>query len=137
MKFKYIVFTSIAVAVLAILFCLSSRLCQDCGKGSTEENTSAYAYTCYKCKEPKEALNKQLISKTRRATATLALAIASYELENDYLPDTLEQLNFPRNRIPVDAWGTPFRYTKFDEETFEVRSAGPDKIMGTEDDITN
>ena len=37
----------------------------------------------------------------------------------------------------IDSWGTPFRITYGPESTVHVISAGPDKIFGTTDDITN
>jgi hypothetical protein len=36
----------------------------------------------------------------------------------------------------VDRWGTPMRYTRGrDGQGYELRSAGPDKKFGTDDDI--
>lgn len=37
----------------------------------------------------------------------------------------------------VDPWGTPLRFEIKDRYDFEIISAGPDKIFGTADDITN
>ena len=100
---------------------------------------------------------------TRASIAAICTAVETYKMVNGVLPDNLEQLMVSvddapplliKNRV-YDAWGTPFRYTRFDEkivevrtsaeytytrtnlETFEVRSAGPDKVMDTEDDLTN
>lgn len=33
-----------------------------------------------------------------------------------------------------DAWGTPYSY-ELERRTYGLRSAGPDKVMGTDDDI--
>jgi general secretion pathway protein G len=38
--------------------------------------------------------------------------------------------------LPVDPWGTPFAYSAGDR-TYEVRCAGPDKQMNSQDDLTN
>ena len=37
---------------------------------------------------------------------------------------------------PVDSWGTPLDY-KVDGETYSLRSAGPDKSLGNDDDVTD
>lgn len=57
------------------------------------------------------------------------------------LPDSLEALYDERpqvgnepHRLPVDAWGIPLRYVPGDS-CFELRSAGPDMVHETEDDI--
>jgi len=36
----------------------------------------------------------------------------------------------------IDPWGTPYRISIEGEATIHIRSAGPDKIFGTADDIT-
>ncbi len=35
----------------------------------------------------------------------------------------------------VDRWGTPLFFHQLSKTVMEIRSAGPDRIMGTEDDI--
>ena len=42
---------------------------------------------------------------------------------------------YVRGGEPRDAWGTPLQYSLKNEKTYEVRSAGPDRQVGTEDDI--
>ena len=87
---------------------------------------------------------------TRRYIAEIQATVEAYEKANGMLPDNLEQLITTDGDVPDgmlvtlvrwhsldDAWGTPFRYTKIDEDTFEIRSAGPDKLMDTDDDIWN
>ena len=39
-------------------------------------------------------------------------------------------------QLPVDPWGTPYRYT-FQDGRPSVRSAGPDGVDGTADDLTS
>ncbi|MCB0417986.1 MAG: type II secretion system protein GspG, partial [Bdellovibrionales bacterium] len=34
----------------------------------------------------------------------------------------------------IDAWGTPFRFSPTGAKNYELVSAGPDKIFGTQDD---
>lgn len=41
------------------------------------------------------------------------------------------------NHEVIDFWKTPFRITFRPDSKIEVISAGPDKIFGTQDDITN
>ena len=82
---------------------------------------------------------------TRAMMKSICTATEMYKTANGVLPDNLEQLeerveamyNFRIDKPLHDGWGTPFRYTKIDEGTFEVRSAGPDEVMDTKDDITN
>ena len=35
----------------------------------------------------------------------------------------------------VDEWGTPYFFHQLSKDVMEIHSAGPDKIMGTADDI--
>ena len=54
----------------------------------------------------------------------------------------IEFLNLrPRDMSPnggmIDPWGTPFRITFDPDSKVHVISAGPDKVFGTPDDITN
>ena len=85
------------------------------------------------------------IQATRQSIANIATAVNMFEVTNSGLPDSLDQLTrSDGNSAPPlkpnqlnDAWGTPFQYKKVDKFTFEIRSAGPDKVMGTEDDLTN
>ena len=35
----------------------------------------------------------------------------------------------------VDPWGTPYFFHQLSRDRMEVRSAGPDKVMGTADDV--
>lgn len=40
--------------------------------------------------------------------------------------------------IPADPWGQPYQYElSSDGETYRIWSTGPDKVDGTEDDITS
>ena len=35
----------------------------------------------------------------------------------------------------IDEWGTPYFFHQLSRDVMEIHSAGPDKIMGTADDI--
>ena len=44
------------------------------------------------------------------------------------------------DRAPADAWGTQLKYEfpgRVNKSSFDVSSAGPDKVFGTDDDIGN
>ena len=50
---------------------------------------------------------------------------------------TLNSQDVSPNGEAIDSWGTPFRITFDYDCNVHVLSAGPDKIFGTPDDITN
>ena len=66
----------------------------------------------------------------------LAHAVETYQQRFQRLPGSLEDLvpEYVR-RVRPDPWGNPYIYRRA-SETFEVRSAGPDKVPGTNDDVT-
>jgi general secretion pathway protein G len=84
----------------------------------------------------------------RASIHAIGLAVEGYELDCGNYPSSLQALirssgepNWKgpyilSSDVPVDPWATPFSYTP-KENGFEIRSAGPDKAMGTSDDITN
>ena len=88
------------------------------------------------------------IATTRTSISAICLALDLYEVDNGVLPATLQGLmqgngepnwNGPyiRGALPVDPWGTAFNYAKVGEKGYEIRSAGPDRQMGSADDITS
>ncbi len=85
------------------------------------------------------------INATRTSIAGISKAVEMYEMQAGQLPSSLSDLttglgdNPPliRGGIPTDSWGVPFSYTRKGNFEYEVRSAGPDRQMGTDDDITN
>jgi len=88
---------------------------------------------------------KARIQATRTSIAAIQTAVRMYEISTSGLPDSLEQLTVSdgETEAPLrkdqlnDSWGTPFQYKKIGKFDFEIRSAGPDKNMNTEDDLTN
>jgi len=90
-----------------------------------------------------------MIKLTRADIQTLGSCVKLYEVDAGKLPDSLDNLlrstgepnwNGPYvegGTIQPDKWGTPFSYAKKGDSGFEIRSAGPDKQMNTEDDLTN
>ena len=87
---------------------------------------------------------RSCLEETRLGIAALQSAVEMYTEINERLPDNLNQLlegeaaySIVRPWQPRDAWGIPLLYTGMDGERFEIRSAGPDKLMNTGDDLTN
>ena len=91
---------------------------------------------------------------------TLGLALDLYEQDMGHYPNQqegLESLIEPPNSednwrgpylksrtVPLDSWGTPYEYVFPGQlnrsaiaNTYDLISAGPDRALGTEDDITN
>lgn len=87
---------------------------------------------------------KANIVATRTSIANINKAVQTFRLEVKRLPKSLEELATPINDgEPLlesgnlnDAWGNPFEY-KLEGKKYKITSAGPDSIMGTEDDLTN
>jgi general secretion pathway protein G len=79
----------------------------------------------------------------------IKVAIAAFELDTGRCPTTTEGLQALLVAPPgitgwngpyiepgtTDEWGTPFIYESTAPDTFTLRSAGPDRIPGTADDI--
>ena len=83
------------------------------------------------------------ITAARSSIGGIITAINTYEISASKFPDSLDDLTvetetraalLSKSKL-VDPWGTPYQYTKKTKFTFEVRSAGPDGQMGSEDDI--
>ena len=84
--------------------------------------------------------------------ANLEVAIDSFEVDNGFYPRTLDELIQPppnaqdwhgpylKKGIPLDPWGHPYIYQypgKYNPETYDLLSPGPDGRVGGDDDITN
>ena len=65
----------------------------------------------------------------------VGVALSAHQREHGDLPRSLGALvpEFLKEE-PRDAWGGPFRYA-VREGAFEIRSAGPDDLFGTPDDL--
>ncbi|HBA84824.1 MAG TPA: type II secretion system protein GspG [Verrucomicrobia bacterium] len=87
------------------------------------------------------------IGAAKGSISGMGVSVDLYETDNGNLPDSLNALvtkgaepnwNGPYlkdAKVPNDPWGTAFQYTKKDN-AYEIRSAGPDKSFGTDDDVT-
>lgn len=83
------------------------------------------------------------IAAARSSIGGIITAVNAYEVAAAKFPDSLDDLTvetdtraalLKKDKL-IDAWGTPYQYSKKSRFTFEVRSAGPDGQMNTEDDI--
>jgi general secretion pathway protein G len=93
---------------------------------------------------------------TRVQIKTLRVALGNYEVDNDCYPrgqdGLLSLIRRPTDArnwhgpymdekvIPKDAWGRDFTYEcpgRENPESYDIVSAGPDGVEGTEDDITS
>lgn len=90
-----------------------------------------------------EALNVERQKETLRLLEDFAEGIAKYMDVNGEVPqaedfrDLIDLLNpqFVSQAIRLDAWWNPFSYSTSGDRDFELRSAGVDGILDTEDDL--
>lgn len=80
------------------------------------------------------------VKATSQQLVTLKNQLSSYNLDKGGFPTTAEGLQalVPTymDKIPGDAWNTPFSYVAPGQDRpFELKSAGPDKEFGTQDDL--
>ena len=84
------------------------------------------------------------IRTTQTSIGTIETAAKTYEIRTGRFPDSMDQLMQPvgdrpaliEKRSGLDSWGVPFAYKKTGS-SIEIRSAGPDSAMNTEDDLVN
>jgi hypothetical protein len=63
-----------------------------------------------------------------------SLSTLSQDEFRKYLRDEMQSSD-PARDTAKDRWFTPYRLTVLDNAGFEVRSAGPERCFGTDDDI--
>jgi len=85
-------------------------------------------------------VDKYLESKVKLTGANLeALSreVLNYATQGEGLPESLDALRkfHPTAAALPDAWGRRIRYEKLSDDSFRLRSAGPDGAFDTEDDI--
>ena len=88
-----------------------------------------------------------MIKATRASISALCTAIDLYEVDTGQYPASLDALlssdGSPNWTGPyykgtaADAWGTAFSFSSQGEKGYKIISAGPDKNMGSGDDITS
>ena len=82
---------------------------------------------------------------TRTSIAAISTAISTFDATKSRLPDSMDELCAESGDSAAlldkanlsDSWGKPFQYKKISKFKYEVRSAGPDGNMGSEDDLIN
>ncbi|MFO0923928.1 MAG: type II secretion system protein GspG [Pirellulales bacterium] len=93
--------------------------------------------------------DRAYINLTKQQISQAGTALKTYRLNSGSYPNTLNALwenpgDLPAGQtwtqsldkpMAADPWGSPFEY-KLNGNSYEIRSAGPDKQMNTEDDIT-
>jgi len=105
-----------------------------------------------------EPIEGSKLLRTRALIEAMVAATQSYIADNGSLPKILDDrglydlltgadsgkvyLLFKTSQMNsdgelVDAWGTPFRVRYVSDKQVGITSAGPDKVFGTADDITN
>ena len=99
------------------------------------------------------------VARTSRVDAdfqAIATQLRTYEMMNMRMPSTGQGLDAlvkrpggepaPRRwiqlleRVPLDPWGEPYQYSnpgKLNPRGFDLVSKGPDRQLGTEDDLNN
>ncbi len=86
------------------------------------------------------------IQAQRTSIDAIKTAVQAYEASTTSLPQSLDDLTKDQadGRPPLleknklnDQWGKPVQYKKIGKYKYEIRSAGPDGNINTEDDITN
>ena len=88
-----------------------------------------------------------MIRATRASLAAVATAIDMYEVDMGQYPSSLQSLianpgagdnwNGPylRGDLPKDSWGTSIDYKQQGDTGYRVTSGGPDKQVGSGDDL--
>ncbi|MEI8242402.1 MAG: type II secretion system protein GspG [bacterium] len=82
---------------------------------------------------------------TRTSISAISTAVSTFDATKSRLPESLDELCTETAEGAAmldkanlnDSWGKPFQYKKASKFKYEIRSAGPDGNMGTEDDLTN
>ena len=85
------------------------------------------------------------IEATRASIKAICTAVDTFDATKSRLPESLDEMTVETadtaallNKSSLnDSWGNPFVYKKISKFKYEVRSAGPDGQMGTDDDLTN
>lgn len=71
--------------------------------------------------------------------AILEAKVSAYVDQAGAFPTDLSQIPDLSEKLLTDPWGTPYRLDILNvaAEDFEIRSAGPDRVFDTEDDVTS
>ncbi len=78
------------------------------------------------------------VNKTEKEMSEISVRLEKYRQENDSYPQNLKEIigNSPiRQTFLNDYWGSLYRYDRTSDDSFELTSAGQDKMFNTEDDL--
>lgn len=83
------------------------------------------------------------IAAARSSIGGIITAVQAYEVSAGKMPESLDDLTIETDTRAallsksklLDPWGTEYKFSKKSKFTFEIRSAGPDGQMNSEDDI--
>jgi len=81
---------------------------------------------------------KMKVELTQANMAAVAREILSYAAGEQGLPEDLKDIQRSRPSLGMgllDAWGRPIKYERLSDSSFRLRSAGPDGVFDTADDI--
>lgn len=85
------------------------------------------------------ALDRANVSTAQMEANQLEQMVETYYMTENTLPDNLEQLTDGpapiTEEVPEDPWGNDYIYNVHDRTDFEVFSAGPDEVEGTDQDV--
>jgi hypothetical protein len=85
-----------------------------------------------------DQLAKAKITLTQANMETVAREIISYAAGDQGLPEDLKPVQRSRPSLGMgllDAWGRAIKYERLSDSAFRLRSAGPDGVFDTADDI--
>ncbi len=85
------------------------------------------------------ALDRANIRTAQMEVGQLEQMVETYYMTENELPDNLNQLtegNQPITEdVPEDPWGNDYIYDRHGAQDFEIYSAGPDGVTGTDEDV--
>ncbi len=113
----------VLLAAAAVYFLYFAKLGSD-SKGGLEVMVDQYAETRIKL--------------TRANLDALSREVLAFATGDQGLPEDMKQLQRARPGLgmgALDAWSRAIRYEKLSETSFRLRSAGPDGVFETADDI--
>ena len=80
--------------------------------------------------------NRKSVGLEQNAFATYITRYSLDSSENNLLESKRVNGSLPElNLIGTDGWGSQIEYVRIDDDSFQLRSPGPDRISGNEDDI--
>ncbi len=126
----------------SILLSVALLCCLGCSEEQTDKANEMVKSALNTVRGPNEA---SLKTATQTMLSQVDIAITVYQAKTGRLPNSLEALTVafsdgsPALLTPAsvtDAWAHPLEYKKTGSK-YTLRSAGPDGVMNTEDDLTN